>query len=398
MRKTILIMGASANETPAIHTALALGLRTVVVDQNRNAPGFRVPGVIQEFSSIADVENMLRLAEKYAVDGVLTFVDAGIPSQAAIVKSFGLPGISEETARFGTDKTAMRQRLKERGIPIPAFNIVSTKDALLDAVSQFTERCVVKAPDQAGSRGIYLLKNVHDPDEVDYAWQYCMSFSHTGELLVEEFMEGPEICVETVSQKGVCYALQITDQLYKHPPYFTDIGSSQPVLYAPELQQQIRRIAEDANLALGNVNGSSNTEMILTAEGPKIIEVNMRPSGDFIATESVQMTTGINMSEAVIKIALGEPIDVAPTLQKGACVRYFTKERVGIIKAITGLEEAKKVPGVQELGTLKTVGDTACPLRKSSDRLAYVIAQGDTVEEAVQAADRALALIDFIVE
>lgn len=398
MRKTILIMGASANETPAIRTALALGLRAVVVDQNRNAPGFQVPGVIKEYSSIADVENMLRLAEKYAVDGVLTFVDAGIPSQAAIVKSFGLPGISEETAHFGTDKTAMRQRLKQRGIPIPAFHIVPTKDALLDAVSLFAERCVVKAPDQAGSRGIYLLKNVHDPDEADYAWQYCMSFSHTGELLVEEFMEGPEICVETVSQNGVCYALQITDQLYKHPPYFTDIGSSQPVLYAPELQQQIRRIAETANLALGNVNGSSNTEMILTAEGPKIIEVNMRPSGDFIATEAVQMTTGINMSEAVIKIALGEPINVTPTLQKGACIRYFTKERVGIIKAITGLEEAKKVPGVQELGTLKTVGDTACPLRKSSDRLAYVIAQGDTVEEAVQTADHALALIDFIVE
>ena len=398
MKKTILIMGASANERPAIRTAVALGLNTIVVDQNRNAPGFQVPGVIKEFSSIADVENMLRLAEKYAVDGVITFVDAGIPSQTAIVKSLGLPGISEETAHFGTDKTAMRQRLSECGIPIPAFYIVRTKDELLDAVSHFAERCVVKAPDQAGSRGIYLLKNVKDPDETDYAWQYCMSFSRTGELLIEEFMEGPEICVETVSQNGVCYALQITDQLYKHPPYFTDIGSSQPVLYAPALQDCIRRFAIEANLALGNNNGSSNTEMIITSQGPKIIEVNMRPSGDFIATESVQMTTGIDMCEAVIKIALGEPIDVTPTLQKGACVRYFTKERVGTIRAIVGLEEAKKVPGIQEVGTLKTVGDTACPLRKSSDRLAYVIARCDTVEEAIHTADRALDLIDFIVE
>ena len=355
-------------------------------------------GVIVERCSIADKEEILELAKKYSIDGILASVDAGVRSTAYVANQLGLPGISEEAAFMGTDKVAMRKRLKERGVPVPEFYEVKNKEEYDKVVSQFKEKCIVKAADSSGSRGIYELKDLTNQQEIDYAYDYCVQFSGTGELLVEEMMEGQEICAETLSSDGVCYPIQITDQQHKLPPYFTDSGYSQPSMLPKDTVDRIKQIAIDANMAIENYQGSSCTEMIVTKDGPKIVELGVRLAGDFMTTKMVPLSNGVDMPGDVVKISLGESIDVTPTLNKASCVRYFMKERIGIIKAITGIEEAKKIPGIVEIGTLKNVGDEATPLRKSSDRLGYVIAQMDTPEEAIASAEKALSLIDFVVE
>lgn len=397
--KTVMILGGSASEVPVIEASIKQGHRTVVVDRSDDVPGFHVPGgVIVERCSIADKEKILELAKKYSIDGILASVDAGVRSTAYVAKQLGLPGISEEAAFMGTDKVAMRKRLKERGVPVPEFYEVKNKEEYYKAVLQFTDKCIVKAADSSGSRGIYELKDLTNQQEIDYAYDYCVQFSGSGELLVEEMMEGQEICAETLSSDGICYPIQVTDQQHKIPPYFTDSGYNQPSMLPKDTVDRIKQIAIDANMAIENYQGSSCTEMIVTKDGPKIVELGVRLAGDFMTTKMVPLSNGVDMPGDVVKIALGEPIDVTPTLNKASCVRYFMKERVGIIKAITGIEEARKVPGVVEIGTLKNIGDEATPLRKSSDRLGYVIAQMDTPEEAIASAEKALSLIDFVVE
>lgn len=394
-----MILGGSASEVPVIEASIKQGHRTVVVDRSDDVPGFHVPGgVIVERCSIADKEKILELAKKYSIDGILASVDAGVRSTAYVAKQLGLPGISEEAAFMGTDKVAMRKRLKERGVPVPEFYEVKNKEEYYKAVLQFTDKCIVKAADSSGSRGIYELKDLTNQQEIDYAYDYCVQFSGSGELLVEEMMEGQEICAETLSSDGICYPIQVTDQQHKIPPYFTDSGYNQPSMLPKETVDRIKQIAIDANMAVENYQGSSCTEMIVTKDGPKIVELGVRLAGDFMTTKMVPLSNGVDMPGDVVKIALGEPIDVTPTLNKASCVRYFMKERIGIIKAITGIEEAKKIPGIVEIGTLKNVGDKATPLRKSSDRLGYVIAQMDTPEEAIASAEKALSLIDFVVE
>lgn len=396
--KTILIMGAGASEVPAIRKAKEMGLRVIIVDRNENAPGFNEDGIIKEVNSIADKDKILEIAKKYNINGLVTFVDSGVRSVAYVAKQLGLVGLSEESAYLGTNKIEMRKRLKERGIPVPEFYFAKDKESYLEAISKFPSNCVVKAPDSAGSRGIYLINDVTNKEDVEYAFNYSMKYSGTGEILIEEYMKGLEICVETLSSEGVCYPIQITDQLHKFPPYFTDCGYSQPSMLNEEIKNHIKQLAIDANLALGNINGSSCTEMIITKDGPKIVELGLRLAGDFMTTLMVPLSTGVNMSEAVIKIALGEHIDIHPTIDKGSCVRYFMKERVGIIKDIVGVEEARQLPGIQEVGILKGVGEEATSLRKSSDRLGYVIAQGKSAEDAIEITEKALDMIDFVIE
>ncbi len=397
--KKIMILGASILQLPAIQKAKEMGLSVVVADMNPDAIGFKEAGIEREIISTIDAEGVLEAAKRHQIDGIVTIcTDLPMRVVAKVAKELNLPGISEEAAFMCTNKGAMRARLKAYGVPVPEYYNIVTKEEYLEAVSHFDEKCVVKAVDNSGSRGIQLIYDVHDAESVDEAFDYCKQFSRSGELVVEEFMEGPEICVETLSVDGVCYPIQITDQLAKEPPYFTDAGYNQPTLLSDETKEKIRQVAVAANMALENYKGSSCTEMIVTKEGPKIVEVGARLAGDCMTTHLVPLSTGVDMVKAVINIALGEPVDFTQKHAKGACIRYYMKPVVGKIKAFEGIAEAEKVEGIQQVTLLKQVGDMAVELRSSGDRIGFVIAQMDTPEEAIAQCEKALALIQVIVE
>lgn len=393
-----MVLGGNYSEVPVVEASISKGYRTIVVDREDNIACSAIEGAIIEQASIADKETILELAKKYNIDGIIASVDAGVRTAAYIAQVMGLPGISEEAAFMGTDKVAMRKRLKQCNIPIPEFYEVQSKDEYLSAISNFDEKCIVKPADSSGSRGVFLLDDLKDQTKINFAYDYCSQFSSTGALLVEEAMEGPEICVETLSSDGICYPVQVSDQLQKRPPYFTDRGYTQPAKFPQKLLEQIKQIAVDANMAIENYQGSSCTEMIITEDGPKIVELGVRLSGDLLATEMVRLSNGVDMSMGVVNIALNDPVDVTPKFEMATSMRYFMKERVGTIKEITGIEEAKRIPGVVSVGILKGIGEEATLLRKSSDRLGFVITQAPSATEADAIADKAIALIDFIVE
>lgn len=397
--KKIMILGASLLQLPAIVRAKEMGLQVIACDMDPNAIGFQEEGVIKEVISTMDAEKLLECAKRHKIDGVLTIcTDQPMRSVAKIATELGLPGISEWAAYTATNKAAMRMCLFEHGIPCPKFVRVETKEEYLEAIKQFTDKVVVKAVDNAGSRGIELIEDLTDMDVISKAYDYCKEFSHSGELILEEFMDGPEVCVETLSINGVCYPIQITDQLHKEPPYFTDAGYSQPSQLPLDVQNEIRKIAIKANMALQNYNGSSCTEIIVDRDGPKVVEVGPRLAGDCMTTHLVPLSTGVDMVTAVINIALGQPVDYVQKFIKGSCIRYFMKPVVGKIKEIRGVEEIKKMDGVVQVTLTKNVGDMAVPLRGSGDRIGFVIVQKDIPEEAVKCCDKALEKLEVIVE
>lgn len=397
--KKIMILGASLLQLPAIVCAKEMGLQVIVVDMDENAIGFKETGIIKEVISTIDTENILVAAKKHHIDGITTIcTDLPMRAVARVAKELGLAGISEEAAYKATNKAAMRECLKKNGVPIPQFYKVESKEEYMDAIKGFKNKCVVKAVDNSGSRGIQLIEDVSNSKIVSDAYDYCKPFSRCGEILIEEYMEGPEVCVETLNTDGICYPIQITDQLKKAPPYFTDAGYNQPSLLDEKTKDEIRKVAIAANTALENFTGSSCTEIIVTKEGPKVVEVGPRLAGDCMTTHLVPLSTGVDMVKAVINIAMGEKVDLKPKYEKGACIRYYMKPVVGTIKEIRGIREAETVDGVCQVTMLKGVGDTACELRSSGDRIGFVIAQGNTAQEAIKACEEALEKIEVIVK
>lgn len=401
MKKKIMILGGSELQLPGILEAKKMGLQVIVCDyyEKEKCVGKQVDGVIGELISTYDKHAVLEAAKKHNIDAIITLcTDYPMRVVGYVAQTLGLPGISEEIAINATDKGKMRSCLKANNVPSPKFSIVHSKSECIAEAKKIGKRCVVKAVDNSGSRGVVLVDDAYDENKVGDAFDYCKGYSRSGDILLEEYMIGREVCVETLNFGGNCYPIQITDQLEKNPPFFTDAGYSQPAIFDKNMIEQIKNVAIAANLALNNHTGSSCTEIIVTEEGPKVVEIGPRLAGDYMTTHLVPLSTGVNMVEGIIKIALGEKPNIEPQFHRGACIRYYMEPVEGHIKEICGIDDAKAVNGVVNVSLMKNVGDEAVPLRSSNDRIGFVMAHGETAEEAVNICEIALKKIHVITE
>ena len=191
--------------------------------------------------------------------------------------------------------------------------------------------------------------------------------------------------------------IQITDKITTGAPHFVEMGHSQPSEAIATMYQEIYDITAKAMLAVGIQNGTANVEMMLTESGPKLIEIGARLGGDFITTDLVPLSTGIDILAATIRLACGDKVDIEPKFNRASAIRYM-KTGIGKIKSITGLEEASEINGVYRVSMQKNIGDMAEEICDSIDRVGYVIAQGESIEEASSICEKALNKIAVKVE
>lgn len=395
--KKIMILGASILQLPAIEKARKMGLEVIAVDMNPAAVGFSVNGVIKEVISTIDTPAILEAAKRHQINGIMTLAsDMPMQSVAVVSHEMGLIGINEDTALKATNKAFMRDALKAAGVPVPLYFRVKGKMAFIDAVEKVKAagyKCIVKPADNSGSRGVDLLK---EDANLDAAYEYTIQYSRGGEIVVEEFMEGPEVSVETLAVDGDVHVIQITDKLTTGAPYFVEMGHSQPSQLSGGTRKKIAEVTIAANKAIGIQNGPSHTEIRVTKNGPKIVELGARLGGDCITTHLVPLSTGVDMVEASIRIVLGEKPDLKSKWNKGSAIRYL-KTETGIVKEITGIEEAEKILGVKQVSIVHGVGDKVSEIRSSVDRAGFVIAQAEDAMKAVAIAEEGISKISVCV-
>lgn len=396
--KKIMILGASILQLPAIEKALKMGLKVIAVDMNPCAIGFKVNGVIKEVISTIDTISVLEAAKRHQIDGIMTLAsDMPMQTVAIVSHELGLVGISEDTACKATNKILMRDALNKAGIPVPLYFKANTQEEFLKAINTIKDagyKCIVKPADNSGSRGVDLLLENSD---IGATYVYSKAYSRSGELIIEEFMEGPEVSVETLAVNGHVHIIQITDKLTTGAPYFVEMGHSQPSQLSLEMQEKVKKIAIAANKAIGIKNGPSHTEIKITKDGPKIIELGARLGGDCITTHLVPLSTGVDMVEASIKVALDEKPDFVPKWNIGSAIRYL-KTDAGTIKDIKGIDEAKRLPGIVQISIIHDIGDCAKEIKNSIDRVGFVITQANTVKDAILISEQARDIIKVVVE
>lgn len=395
--KKIMILGASVLQLPAIQKAKKMGLQVIAVDMDPDAIGFREKDVIVEIVSTIDIEKVLQIARKHEIDGIMTLAsDMPMRTVAIVAKELGLVGISEDTAIKATNKAYMRECLKKNGVPIPRFYRVHTKEEFMEVVNNFSEKCIVKPADNSGSRGVVLIDDISNANLLDSAYEYSKQYSRSGDIVVEEYMTGPEVSVETLCINGECYIIQITDKLTTGSPHFVEMGHSQPSMLPKDTCKRIEEVAIAANYAVGIENGPSHTEIKVTPDGPKIVEIGARLGGDNITTHLVPLSTGVDMVEACIYIALGEKPDIKKTMKKASAIRYL-KNDIGVVKSIKGIKTAENISGVKQISIVRGTGSYVGEICNSVDRVGFVIAQSESPEQAIAICEKALEEIEVIV-
>ena len=384
--KKLLIIGASVLQVPAILKAKELGYYVGVIDYNPKAVGIPLADEFFEVSTI-DIDGVAETAKRFAPDGIMTLAtDMPMRSIAKAAAVCGLPGITMDAAIKATDKGEMIKAFEAAGVAHPWYRIAHTKDEFETAREEITYPCIMKPLDNSGSRGVVLC---HTKDELTRQYAYTMGESRGAGVIVEEYMVGPEVSVEIIVTGGVPHVLQVTDKLTTGAPHFVEMGHSQPSRLAAEDLDKIRDLAGRAALAVGVYDGPAHAEIMLTKDGPKMVEIGARMGGDCITTHLVPLSTGVDMIRATIEIACGQTPDLTPKWEKGAAIRYFNVP-CGTITAIDGVEDAKRIDGVKDIQFTKAVGDTSCEIGSSTDRVGFVIAQKDTAEHAVNVCEQAV--------
>lgn len=390
--KRLLILGASVLQLPAIKKAKEMGLYVGVADFNPNAIGIQHADEYFNASTI-DEDAICDVVQRFNPDGIMTLAtDMPMRSLAKAAAMLGLPAISYDTAIKATDKHEMIKAFKEHDVASPWFyNILCKKDLAL-LKDNISYPCIMKPTDNAGSRGVVLVNNY---DELLNAYDYSYKQSRSGNVIIEEYLQGDEVSVEAIVINGEVHILAITDKLTTGAPHFVEMGHNQPSKHPLHIQKAIKALATKAVKSVGIHTGPAHVEIMVTQRGPVMIELGARMGGDCITTHLVPLSTGIDMIKATIDLALGNIPDITPKIEMASAIR-FIKGPVGVIKSIDGIEDAKQISGVIEVTVTKTIGDTIEDIHSSTDRVGYVIAQATDCNQVIAHCNEAINKVTII--
>jgi biotin carboxylase len=398
--KTLLIVSGGIEAADAAKRAKEMGHMVVVSDIDPNAPGF----AFADSCLIADVygpEETAAAAERYnrkirKIDGVLC-VAADAPITAAkVAERLGLPGLPVHVAELACDKLAMKKCFRDAGVAVPWFQEVATPQELQRIAVERGRDLVIKPVDSRGSRGVQRVALVAD---LAKAFMLAQSYSPTQRVMVEQYLDGPQVSTESLVTGGQCFTPGFSDRNYefleRYAPFFIENGGDLPSHLPQETQEKVRDLVARAAQALGVREGTVKGDIVIHKNEPYVIELAARLSGGFFCTREIPLNTGVDFIGAAIRIALGEKVaeaDVTPKHFTPVIQRYvFPKP--GTVRTVNGAEEARRVAGVAELVITARPGDVIPPAGDKRPSGAMVLATGKNRDAALKAANDALGLI-----
>ncbi|HEX4637799.1 MAG TPA: ATP-grasp domain-containing protein [Rhizomicrobium sp.] len=401
--KTLLILGAGKEQVAAIAAAKAKGIRTVVLDMNPKADGC---DLADEFHSVStrDRAAILEFVKSYPgrIDGVMT-IASDIPHMvSAAGEALGVRHIPRDVAELCVHKLHMKERLREAGVNVPHFARISSVDELKVFIAETGFPVVIKPVDNLGARGVQRLTQGMD---VAQALNYSRAFAHGGEIIAEKFIGGLQISTEGLMHEGVLYCTGFADRNYARldnaVPFMVEDGGDIPTVLNDRDKALVEAEFEKAARALGIDWGPAKGDMIFGDDGkPYVIEIAARLSGGNFCYDKVPWSTGVDIVDILVDMAVGNTVDperFTSSRNLATSQRYFFPS-AGRIRDIQGLAAARALPHIRKLDVWAKAGDTIAAAENHPSRVGYVISCAPTREEAVAAAQAAIAQVEFMVE
>lgn len=366
-QKRLAIIGASYLQEPLVKKAKEMGVETICFAWEEGAVCKEICDRFYPIS-IVEKERILQVCEKEKIDAIATIAsDVAVLTVNFVASKMGLVGNDDNYSQTVTNKYLMRQCFRENNVPSPKFCL--TKGDVPEEVSSFKYPLIVKPTDRSGSRGVEKVDKCMD---LESAIKRACRESFQRKAIIEEFVEGREISVESISFEGRHYILQLTDKVTTGAPFFVELEHHQPSSLSDSVASQVKSIVINALDALHIKYGASHAELKITPNGDiRVIEIGARMGGDFIGSDLVQLSTGYDFLRGVIEVALG--VFTEPVISKHKCsgVFFLCKETEHLLPIIkTASQNPAIVRAEVTDGTLRSI---EC----SSDRSGYCIYQSD---------------------
>jgi biotin carboxylase len=365
--KKLAIIGASYLQVPVVLKAKEMGIEV-------HCFAWKHGSVCKDYADyfypidVRDKDGILKVCQEVGIDGITTIAtDIVVPSINYVAEKMGLVSNPYEYSYITTNKYLMRSCFAENNVPSPRFKLAKIGCDIDVEGMQFP--LIVKPTDRSGSIGVEKIENV---DELKDAIERAVNDSFSKEAIVEEFVDGREVSVESISWKGKHHILAITDKVTTEAPYFVELEHHEPSDLPEDMQQRIRQVVLKALDALHIKYGASHSELKITKDGDiRVMEIGARMGGDFIGSDLVKLSTGYDFLKGVIQVALGEFDEPEITLHKCSGVYFLCKETEYLMKAFGQIEKYSGIVKHEITDSeLKNV-------QESGDRSGYLIYQSD---------------------
>ncbi len=402
--KRILIVSGGREAVPIIERAIARGLYVIVSDGDEHAPGLAIAHEAL-VASTYDAETTLRLArrvhEKNPIHGVLAAASDVPLTVATVASGLGLAGPSLETARIASDKFLMKEALRKAGVAVPWYAMVGSPDELRTLMKAQRPPLVIKPVDSRGARGV-----VRVTEDIDPAWAFheARRNSPRGRVMVEEWVDGMQVSTESVVAGGEVATPGLSERNYEYldrfAPYVIENGGDLPAPLSPEQREAIDRVILTASSAIGLSDWTLKGDLVMTSDGPVVIEVAPRLSGGFFCTHTIPLSSGVSIVDAALLLALGRKVragDFRPCKARPVSQRFWFAGP-GRVREIDVPGRIHRMPGLEMMSIHVREGEYLGPVVSHPGRAGMVIARGSTQEEASMRAREAINAVGIYTE
>lgn len=374
-KKVILVFGVGELQKSIIKRAQKKGLFVVGIDPCEDA---YCNGDVDAFEVVGgqDYEGTLAVCKKYHVSAIVTAAtDKPLVMMARVADAMHFPFYSVDTAIWSTDKFQMKQRFIEGGVPCAKGRLISR----VEEADDMAYPVIAKPRDNSGSRGVKIC---NDRDELKEAIEEALQYSHLDSILVEEIIGGPEYSIESLHYDGKSEVIQFTEKRTTPLPYNVELGHKQPARLSETQKEQIREIVTRIGVAMRFDNCPSHTELKINDRGIFVIETSPRLGGDYITSTLTPLSTGINIEDQLLNIALGEPVDTQTgrvERTSGVCFFYLKEGRVAHIDP--RMSEVPSWPHITDVSFKFGEGTEINKITSSLNRYGQFIVEAETREE-----------------
>lgn len=319
--KKLAVIGASSGQIPIVRKAIEMGIEVHCFAWEQGAVCKPLCDCFYPISIFNTNEITVKCRE-LGIDGVATNASEETALAAAVIsENLKLNGTPSDVIKKIQDKREVRRItacIDDLSTPL-TFDTHNIADVKFP--------CVVKPIKGSAKRGVSFCNSANELTEaIEYAQQY------NDELVIEEYINGNEYSVESISFHGTHQVVQITQKVTSGFPHFVELEHHQPALIPDSLKDRVSKIVDKILTVVGYTDGATHIEIKIDNDKIYLIEINPRGGGDHISDTLVGLSTDFDYIRSIIEVSLGN-YEFHPVNQKAhSGILFLNKQNSRIQK------------------------------------------------------------------
>lgn len=401
MKTVVFIETAkSGSSREAIQAAERLGYFTVLFTKRSSFLEKRSEFHDVHYMRLVDLDNIKEIRKEIQIlldkglmiESIISFVDPYCYTASLLAKEHQVNHFSTEAIRKNENKLYSREMLASSPYA-PKYWVLNKDSSLDEYLNELLPNfpLMMKSPQSTGSKDVF---QVNDKKQLIKGYSALLNKFPNDPVIIEEYLSEPQYLVEAVVVAGKVHIIAIFKQDIQQQKRFIVTGYNLMLNPNYEFHRKIKSAVLGIIKLHGLTNGPCHLELRQKNDKWKLIEINPRISGAGM-NRMILGGYGINLVEETLKMALGIKPDFTKKFRKHIYSQYVTVEVQGILESVTGKNRAKRSQGVLYVYVKPRKGTYLYPPLSMGHRYAYVIATGNSEEEAIRNSKNAASAIQF---